>query len=338
MKYFRILLAALCLVLAGPSMAQDMPRVKFAVNPGQLVYLPLFVAVDKGYFRDAGVDVQVIKYKGSANTQMPMLARGDIDISSVVVGPAMFNQIAEGFGIRLVAALTEPKAGYQDGVVMVVRKDLWDSKAIRKPADLKGHKVDGAAEGNPIDFLVRHALANAGLATRDVTLSYKPRSASDTPEILRQKVVDVAGVSEPTATLIERDGIGVRWLSYKDVIPWYQDTFLATSEGFLRDHPHALRRFLAGYLRAVKDVSAAQGNWTPELLATAKKWTGMSEELIRSVGKLPYWAPEGAVNLDSLERVQQFWVKAGLVKTPIAVTRVVETGAIVEAKQNLRTH
>jgi NitT/TauT family transport system substrate-binding protein len=333
MKLARILLASLCLLVAGAAAAQALQKVRFAVNPGQLVYLPLFVAVDKGYFKDAGLDVQVITYKGSANTQMPMLARGDIDISSVVVGPAMFNQLSEGFGIRLIAALTEPKVGYQDGVVMVVRKDLWDSKAIRTLADLKGRKVDGAAEGNPVDFLVRNALANAGLGKADVTLSYKPRSPSDTPEILRQKVVDVAGVSEPTATLIERDGIGVRWLSYKDVIPWYQDTFLATSEGFLRDHPDALRRFLVGYLRAVRTMANANGTWTPELLGTAKKWTGMPEDLILSVGKLPYWSTTGEVKLDALERVQQFWLKAGLVKKPVAVSRAVEAKPLVQARE-----
>jgi NitT/TauT family transport system substrate-binding protein len=314
MKLARILLASLCLLVAGAAAAQALQKVRFAVNPGQLVYLPLFVAVDKGYFKDAGLDVQVITYKGSANTQMPMLARGDIDISSVVVGPAMFNQLSEGFGIRLIAALT-------------------DSKAIRTLADLKGRKVDGAAEGNPVDFLVRNALANAGLGKADVTLSYKPRSPSDTPEILRQKVVDVAGVSEPTATLIERDGIGVRWLSYKDVIPWYQDTFLATSEGFLRDHPDALRRFLVGYLRAVRTMANANGTWTPELLGTAKKWTGMPEDLILSVGKLPYWSTTGEVKLDALERVQQFWLKAGLVKKPVAVSRAVEAKPLVQARE-----
>ncbi|HSV78802.1 MAG TPA: ABC transporter substrate-binding protein [Ramlibacter sp.] len=325
------------LALALPLLASaqgTLQKVKFSVNPSQVIYLPLFLAVDKGYFRDAGLDVQVMPYKGSANTQMPLLARGDVDISSVVAGPAMFNQLAEGFNIRLVAALTEPRQGYQDGVALVVRKDLWDANAIRTPADLKGRKVDGAAEGNPIDFLLRSTLASANLGKPDVTLSYKPRSPSDTPEILRQKVVDVAGVSEPTATLIEREGIAVRWLSYKDVVPWYQETFLATSETFLKERPDAVRRFLVAYLRAVNEIAGAKGSWTPELLATAKKWTGMPEDLILKIGKLPYWDPSGAIRLDALERVQQFWAKAGLVKKPAPIATVADQKPLALAREN----
>jgi NitT/TauT family transport system substrate-binding protein len=248
----------------------------------------------------------------------------------------MFNQFSEGFNIKLVSVLTEPKPGYKDGVSLVVRKDLWDSGAVRKVSDLKGRKVDGAAEGNPIDFLVRQTLASAGLKRGDVTLSYKPRSASDTPELLRQKAIDVAGASEPTATLIESQGIGVRWLSYKDVTPWYQETFLASSESFLRDRPDAARRFLSAYLKAANEVSRTQGQWSPELLAVAHKWTGMPEDLLKTLGGVPYWPLDGRVRLDSLARVQQFWVDAGLVKKPIPVEKIVDTSALQSALEGER--
>jgi NitT/TauT family transport system substrate-binding protein len=307
-------------------------KVRFSLNPSQVIYLPLFLAVDRGYFKQEGLDVEVMPYKGSANTQMPLLARGDVDISSVIAGPAMFNQFADGFNIKLIATLTEPREGYRDGVVLVVRQDLWDAGTIRKPADLKGMKVDGASQGNPIDFLLKSALDSAKLTKADVTLSYKPRSASDTPEILRQKVVDVAGVSEPTATLIESKGIGTRWLSYKDVVPWYQETYLASSEAFLRDHPDAVERFLAAYLKAVGDVSKAKGQWTPELLAIATKWTGMPEDLLRKVGGIPYWDPSAAIRPDSLARVQKFWVDGGLVKKPVDTQKMVDTAPLRQAR------
>lgn len=324
---------SLACVAAQAQPAGQLQKVRFSLNPGQLIYLPLFLAVDRGYFRQEGLDVQVMPYKGSANTQMPLLARGDVDISSVIAGPAMFNQFAEGFNIKLISTLTEPRQGYQDGVVLVVRKDLWDAGTIRKLPDLKGRKVDGAAEGNPIDFLLRSALSSANLKKADVTLSYKPRSAADTPEILRQKVVDVAGVSEPTATLIESQGVGVRWLSYKDVVPWYQETYLASSEAFLRDRPAAVKSFLSAYLRAVREVSRAKGQWTPELLAVATKWTGMPEGLLRKIGGIPYWDEKATVQVESLARVQRFWAESGLVKKPIDPAKVVDMNPLEQARR-----
>jgi NitT/TauT family transport system substrate-binding protein len=336
----RGLTAALCLILtalgAAPASAVTPQTIRFSVNPNQLNYLPLFVAADRGYFRDVGLDVRVIPYKGSANTQMPLLARGDIDISSVVAGPALFNQLAEGFNIKLIAALSEPRDGYQSGVALVVRKDLWDSGAIRRPADLKGKTVDGAAQGNPIDFLMKQTLLTAGLSRKDVRLVYKVRSPSDFPEVLRQKLVDVAGISEPTATLVENAGLGVRWLSYPDIVPWFQETYLSASEGFLKDHSDSAVRFLTAYLRGVREVSKAQGQWTPDLMATAIKWTGISDELLRKIGGIPYWDPSGRIRADVLARVQQFWRDEGLVRKPADLAQLVDVDLLHKAQQGLR--
>ncbi|NYT69828.1 ABC transporter substrate-binding protein [Pusillimonas noertemannii] len=303
-------------------------KVRLSVNPSQIIYLPLFVAVERGYFKDEGLDVEVIPYKGSANSQMPLLARGDVDISSVIAGPAMFNQFADGFNIKLISVLTQPKQGYRDGVVLMVRSDLWDSGAIRSPADLRGRKVDGAAVGNPIDFLLQSTLSSAGLDKTDVSLSYKPRTPSDTIEILRQKVVDVAGVSEPTATMIESEGIAKRWLSYKDVIPWYQETFLAASETFLSEHPDAVKQFLAGYFKAVQEITQSKGQWTAGLLSIASKWTGMPEPLLRQIGGTSYWSPDGVISIDVLQRVQDFWAQSRLVRKPVDVKEMVDISAL----------
>jgi NitT/TauT family transport system substrate-binding protein len=333
MQMMRIPALSMALVAASATLAAAgaAEKVKFAVNPGQVIYLPLLLAVDKGYFRGAGLEVQIIPYKGSANTQMPLLARGDIDISSVVAGPAMFNQQAEGFNIKLIAALTEPRKGYQDGVVLVVRKDLWDSGAIRQAADLKGHKVDGAAEGNPIDFLLKQTLAGAGIKRSDVQLSYKVRTPADFPEVLRQKLVDVAGISEPTASYAVAQGLGVKFLSYQDVVPWFQETYLSASEQFLRDRPEAATRFLATYLRAAREVDRSGGAWTPETLAVAVKWTGMPEALLLGIGGIPYWGETAAIRLDALARVQQFWQDEGLVTTPADLGKLVDSVTLEQA-------
>ena len=48
-----------------------------SINPHFITYVAFFIAVDKGYFHDAGIDLQVSKYTTSANSQLPMLARGE---------------------------------------------------------------------------------------------------------------------------------------------------------------------------------------------------------------------------------------------------------------------
>jgi NitT/TauT family transport system substrate-binding protein len=297
--------------------------VKLAINPAQLQYLPIMLAADKGYFSDAGVDVEIVKYQGSANTQIPLLARGDLDLSPAVSGPSLFNQYTQGFRIKLVANLTLPKAGYRDGVVFVVRKDIWDEGEIRTIKDLKGHEVAGAAEGSPVDFLIRNALTSNQLTPTDVGLTHKARSPPDLLEFLRSNIVEVIAVAEPLATLAETQGLGVRWLGYEALIPWYQETYLAASEEFATGRTEDLRELLEAYFRAVHDINAANGVWTPELLETATAWTGQSAEVLQHMGGLLYYSPDGRIDERALDRVQTFWIGEGLVTDPVPVAELV---------------
>ena len=168
-RRFVVTLGALGLLipaLAGTTQADaPLTTVRFALNPHFITYVAMFDAIEKGYFKDAGIDLQVAKYSTSATSQIPRLARGDLDITAVVPGPGLYNQFDQGFDIKIVASVDEPRAGYLDGSVLVVRKDLWDAGTIRKPADLAGKNIDGAFAGSPISLLTLQAIA-AGNLTR----------------------------------------------------------------------------------------------------------------------------------------------------------------------------
>lgn len=327
-----LLLAVTALLAACGSAGSGGPGdpVKLAINPAQLQYLPIMLAADKGYFRDAGVNVEIVTYQGSANNQIPLLARGDIDLSPAVSGPSLFNQYSQGFRIKLLSALTVPHEGYRDGAVFVVRKDLWDSGAVRSIADLRGKKVDASAEGNPVDFLIRQALDSNGLTPADVGLTHNARTPSDSVEFLRQGIVDATAISEPSATQAEVQGLGVRWLGYQDVMPWFQETFLAASETFATTRTEDARKVLTAYLRAVADLNAAHGQWTPELLETAAKWTKQPTDHLEAMGGLMFWSADGTIDLEGLGEVQKYWIGAQLVPTEVPVPDLVDTSIVAQ--------
>jgi NitT/TauT family transport system substrate-binding protein len=296
-----------------PQTARPGDPIILLLNPVQLAYLPIFHALDRGYFAAEGLNIQLKLYTGSANAQLPLLARGDADVGGVIAAPALFNQSAVGFGIQLIAALTEPRIGYLDGVNVMVRQDVWDRGEIKSLGDLRGRSVDGAAQGNPIDLLIRYALIKAGLGVDDIDLSYKVRSPSDVPYLFREKQVELAGVSEPMATFIAERGLASKWLGYSQVIPWYQDMFLGASEDFIRGRPGEVRGLLRAYLRAVDDIGRNKGDWTPQTVETAAKWTKLKPDDIRATKRLPYWTPTGVVDAAALSRVQDFWLERRMV-------------------------
>jgi NitT/TauT family transport system substrate-binding protein len=318
--------------LAGPgaSSAQSaLTPVRVSINPHFITYVPFFIAVDRGYFKDAGIDLQLSKYQTSANSQLPMLARGDLDISVVVPGPALFNQYEQGFDAHVIASIDEAHPGYLDGSILMVRKDL--AGVIKKPADMKGRNVDGAFAGSPIALLTMEAITAGGLAISDVKFTTKESAVPDQLAALRNGAVDVQGTTEPTATAIEQQGYATKWLSFHDIMPGYQEAYFGVSSAFAKDHPDAVVKFLRAYLRGVADVNKTKGKLTPDLIATISKWTEIPPETIKAMGLIPYYGQNASVNSDELEKVQKFWVSLGLVKNPVPISKVVDGQYITAA-------
>ena len=325
MNYLRFAALLLGLVLVAPhaSGAQNLQVVRMALNPSTYSNLPFFLAVDRGYFRDAGLDVQVQKFATSSTAQMPLLARGDVDLMPAALGPPFFNQFSEGFNVKLIASASSSHEGWNDTTWLVVRQDLWDAGTIRKPADLRGKTIDGVAPGSPIDFLALTTIANAGLTDADVHYGNKFRDAPSWLTALRNKAVDVQGVPEPVATQMEAEKLGHKWIGLSSQAPWFRESFVAVSAGFARNHPKELVSFMRAYLRAARDVNATNGKWTPELVATLVKWTQLPEDVIRRIPG-PAYAGDGRIDTASVARQQEFWHAKGLVPNPAPVESFVD--------------
>jgi NitT/TauT family transport system substrate-binding protein len=322
--------AVATIAVPGHSMAQTaLTPLRVSINPHFITYVPFFIAVDKGYFKDAGIDLQLSKYQTSANSQLPMLARGDLDVSVVVPGPALFNQYEQGFDAHVIASIDEAHPGYLDGSILMVRKDL--TGVIKKPADMKGRNVDGAFAGSPIALLTMEAITAGGLAISDVKFTTKESAVPDQLAALRNGAVDVQGTTEPTATAIEQQGYATKWLSFHDIMPGYQEAYFGVSAQYAKDHPDAVVKFLRAYLRGVADVNKMKGKLTPDLIATIAKWTEISPDVIKAMGLIPYYGQNGSVNSDELEKVQKFWVSLGLVKNPVPISKVVDGQYITAA-------
>jgi len=312
--------------------------IRIALNPVVYTYLPVFLAADKGYFAEQGLDVVIQKYNGSSVGQMPSVARGDIDIAPMVVGPAMFNQKTEGFDLKIVASMVESHAGWNDGTWIVVRKDLWDSGAIHTLAELKGHALDGGPDGSPLNFVTNMGLAKAGLTRADVKYSSKLTSPPDWIAALRNKAVDAIGTIEPFATIIEDQGLGKKLASDQDIVPWFQESYFVASAAYIDKHRDAATRFFKAYLKAAQEINAAGPKWTPEYLKELAKWTQLPEAEIAKVPGPPYYGQFGTINADSIARQEDYWVSIGVVKQKVDTNSLIDPSVITAARAQAGLH
>lgn len=326
--------AVLAQLVGGASTLADTcadKAINISVNPAVYAYLPFYVGVEKGFFADEGLQLNVIKYSGSATTQLPMLARGDLDISPTVLGTAFFNQFAEGFNVKIIASVQEAKAGWHDSTWILVRKGIADK--VVNFGDLKGLRIDGGPQGSPIMQLTKLALAAGGLTKNDVTYTEKFRAPPDFFGAFRNDAVDVLSAPEPVATQLETEGLAVRWKSISDIKPGWQELFLGASPDYVKTCPAETTKFLRAFLRAADFVAKAGPHWTPEIKAIASKWTGLPEATLAGIGGPTYVGQLGAVDMDNVAYQYEFWRKDGSIRGTVEIADIVDMTALREAKK-----
>jgi ABC-type nitrate/sulfonate/bicarbonate transport system substrate-binding protein len=340
MKSIALLLVLALLPVAGaaqmasPASLDQSPAntLKVLMNPQFIPTFPLVLALDKGYFAQAGVNVVPVINSGSSQLVIPELARGDIDLATISPSPGFFNQYALGFDAKLIASSISSAKGWNPTVWLVVKQADWDNKSIRSPRDLRGKHFDGAAPGSEAWYLSRHVLSEGALTPADLTFTQRFTSPADYILSLRN-VNDVQVAYEPSVTQLEQMHVGHRWLSIADVDPGYQESFIAASAKLLQARPDAIRRFLIGYLRACKLIANAGGKWTPDMIRTLSKWSQLSPDFIAAIPTPPYTRKYGWIDVNGLERQQRYWHITGLVPTEQSINTLIDTRFITAAQK-----
>ena len=221
---------AVAATIAGssPAWALDHLTVQTAFYPqGPQSYL--FLAIDKGWFAKAGLDVEVLDGRGS-NYSVQVLSSGHADVAEGELLPLVFARDA-GIPVKVIAEWYK-----NEGPSVVVPRD----SSIHTPKDLKGKKVLLTAAG-PWPPLIDPFLKPFGLTRGDLSLVYVDSTALFTIYASRQvdalMTVDLA-FSEADPLLPSRS---LRVSDYGMELPG--NGFSATDETIAK-RPDVLRRFL----------------------------------------------------------------------------------------------
>jgi NitT/TauT family transport system substrate-binding protein len=315
--------------------AQPAPvTVRASLNPIVYSNLPILLAIEKGYFADEGIKLDLHKYNTSSVTQMPLLARGDLDITQMAGGPSLFNQRAQGFDIKLVAAIAESHPGWHDSSWLIVRQDVWDAGTIRTIADMKGRVIDGGTPGSPNNFLMHQAIVAAGLTLADVKYSARIKPG-DGFAAFRNKAVEVMTSVEPLVSEMVVQGLATRLTSAEKVMPWFQESFFAAPAAWVDKNHATTVRYLKAYLRAAKEVVDNGPRWNPQFAEILARWTEIPMATINGIAGPPYYGSLGVIRVESLAKQQVFWAEQGFVAETIDPASLVDHRDLDEARRQL---
>lgn len=249
MKSMRMLMTFLVLLLgclhAGASFAAGLQVVKVGLA-NTSADVGFFIAQEKGYFRDEGIEAQLIPFASAALMIAP-LGTGQIDVGSGTVSAGFYNAVLRGVKLRVVADKGSMRPGY-DYSTLLVRKDLVDSGRFKSLADLKGLTVAVAAKGAGSESALNEALKKGGLTIHDVNVVYL--GFPDHFVALENKKIDASITDEPTVTQAIDAGVAVR-ASKTPIYPGQQNAVMLYSEEF-RANRDLAERFMIAYVRALR--------------------------------------------------------------------------------------
>ena len=310
------------------------PPATEVVRVGQLATIGeagQFLADAQGYFAEQGVAIEAERFAGAE--AFPALLTGQIDVLGNAADARVFATVANNVNIRAVAsqASSDPHA---NGLFLVVRKNLIEGGQIRGYADLRGRNIALPSKASVNGYVLAKAMEAGGLTLDDATVS-----EMGFPTILpalASGAVDVGVLAEPFASIAVRNGDGVKWKAFADIVPGVQQTVVLFSPQLLARRQVAVR-WLMGYLRGVrdyddafvKDVHRAQ---TVELLIKSMAQT--DAKLYDEMG-FAYEDPDGRIDVDSLADQMRWYVAMGYLPAPVDVAALVDSSLAAEAVARL---
>ena len=207
---------------------------------------PIFIAMERGLFKEEGLDVEV-KFMKSAQPVAMALAAGDLDVGATGLTAGLYNAMANGLKIRIVADKGRVWPGYKL-VGIMVSNDAWE-KGVRTLSDLKGKRVGITQIGSTFHYMLGNILTKNNMDLKDV----KPTPLGGVKNMLdavASNRIESSFMVQPFCTTMEKKKIGhlMLWASQEMS---YQIAAVFFSEKLAGNTPVALR-FLRAYIRACR--------------------------------------------------------------------------------------
>ncbi len=290
-------------------------------SQGTVAERGLFIAIERGYFAEEGLDVDMIPVRSD---QIPLLVTGELDFSNGGSDPSLFNAALRGVGIKIVAY--NIVIGENDhSSAFVVRKDLVDGGQYRDAADLKGRTVGvPPASATPMIFLERW-LAKGGLSLPDVQTTNLP--FADLVPALANRGVDAAFLAEPFITIAERQGAGVEAAPTGDIYPGMVGNVLTISPVIAERNPEAVRRFITARLRGVRDYYRAvqlNDGGRDDIVQILIKHTPVKDPNLYGRLLTSPVDPNSAMPEQPLNELQDYYLRTGAVQQRVDVRQVLD--------------
>jgi len=230
---------------------------------GDLHQLPFFVAQDKGFFAEEGLNVEVVGPFEAGPAEMDALAANQIDMGYVGVAPAVLAA-ARKVPLSIVSGVNLEGSG------------LVTSMDINSVAELNSKKIATPAPGSIQYVMFGMLLDHNNLAYNDIELFPGTVKPPDMPQSLQTGRIDGYFVWEPFVAKSVVGGYGKVLVESKDIWPGHPCCVIVAGGDFVGAHDLTVASVIRAQRRAIDFIAANPA----EARSIAAKWTKLDPAVI----------------------------------------------------------
>ncbi|MEX0339074.1 MAG: ABC transporter substrate-binding protein [Arenibacterium sp.] len=240
--------------LAAPAIASNkkikVGALRFTSHSGN------FVAYERGYFADAGLDVE-FEFFQAAQPMAVAIASGDIDYAVTAISGGLISLAQKG-AIKVIGGALSEEEGI-DGQKYLIADGAYQS-GIKTLKDLDGKKYAVTQAGSSF-----HYMGSKMAAAEGISLSFTPlQKVGAIIGAMKSGQVDAWSIVPHIAKPLAKAGAWHMVANVSDYIPNYQVTTVFTSSGNAANERGMTESFLQGFSAGVDDYAAAMIDGTAD--------------------------------------------------------------------------
>jgi NitT/TauT family transport system substrate-binding protein len=286
---------------------------------------PVFIAQDKGYFRDAGLDVE-LKFFDAAQPIAVATTSGDIDFGITSFTAALYNLAGKGT-LKVIGGMSHEKAGYP--LIGYFATEKAYAAGLKTPRDLAGKRIAMTQSGSSFHYSLGLLADKYGFKLGEMRL-LPMQSLSNVAAALKGETVDAALLPASAARRLVDDG-SIKLLGWVgEETPWQVGAVFASPKTLekkplvaklLAALARADREYHDVILAAVVNGQAPINDKTRPLLEIIAKYTNLPLEQV--VGNCAYVDPEGRLDVNNVANQIEWLQGQGFVDKGVTVDTII---------------
>jgi NitT/TauT family transport system substrate-binding protein len=295
-------IAALFLLAAGSAgAALEKKQVTIAVGGKTLFYyLPLTLAEQLGYFKEEGLEVEIVDFAGGAKSLQAMIG-GSADMVS---GSFEHTINMQARGVPVVGIVLQLRYA---AIALALPKAK--AAAYKSARDLKGLKVGVTAPGSSTNFFVNALLVQDGLKPDDVSI-IGVGASSNAVAAMKKGEIDAISNLDPVITKLELDGDVVAVADTRTAEGMkkyyggdYAASCLYTKKEFIEKYPGTAQAIVNAMVRALR--FARESSLEQVLAAIPGDYYAADKQTYKAALKkaIDGYSPDGRFTLEGARNV-----------------------------------